>query len=163
MVDLFSSGSKSFLFGWLLGGGVALAGWAWSAEVFTRDTVRLNGSAGATFMGVAGELPPCSIIQVETPSVVADFGSPAGLDKIELFVESCSGATPLDGGYWRFDSSDSWKSREPLPIAVSIRGGAFECSTVWKMYGYGTGPVDFISEWRIVRLQGDKCSLMSKR
>lgn len=160
---MFASNVRSFVVGWLLGGGLAIAGWAWSGEVFTRDTVRLNGSGGATFMGVAGELPACSMIQVETPSVVADFGSPTGLDKIELFVESCSGATPLNGGYWLFGSNDSWKSREPLPIAVSTRGGVFECSTVWKMYGHGTGPVDFISEWRIVRLQGDRCDLMSKR
>lgn len=159
---MFASNVRSFVVGWLLGGGLAIAGWAWSVETSTRDSVRLNGSGGATFMGVAGELPACSAIQVEPPRVVADFGSPAGLDKIELFVDSCAGAVPSEGGHWLFDSSDSWKYRKPLKIAESISGGRFECSTVWKMSGFGSGPVDFIAEWRIVKLQEDRCNLMSE-
>jgi hypothetical protein len=160
---MFGFNSKSFIVGWLFGGGLALAGWAWSGDGSAQDVVRLWGSGVATFMGVDGELPPCSYVEVKQPSVIADFGQPAGFNRIDLKIDKCSGAGSMNGGMWKFDSSDSWKTREPLKIASSISGGHFKCDISWMMVGRGSGPVDFIAEWRIVRLQGDRCGLVSKR
>jgi hypothetical protein len=157
---------RAFLFGSLFGVLGFLTWPTFGGSTSARDVVRLEGSGGsrgATVMGVAGELPPCSIVLVKPPSVVADFGSPTGLDEIKMSVESCAGARPASGGSWSFETNDSWKSRKALKIADSPTGGPFECIMSWEMIGKGSGPVDFIAEWNIVKLEEENCKLMSKR
>jgi hypothetical protein len=113
-----------------------------------------------TLMTIEGEALPCSKIVVNPPTTTF-WTQDGNLKKINLWVETCSGATPYNGGSWDFSREDSWKGRKPL-IAAIADGGKFSCSIAWSISTDSVSSVQFFSIWSVVASSKCEASVASK-
>ena len=116
----------------------------------SRDLTHIERSI-ISEMIVEGYAPPCSRIVIDPPTVIADFSGKDDLSAIFMEVAECSGVYESRNlGKWETDSPDSWRTRRPLRVAATVRGGKYRCQVDWWIDPVATGPVEFFALWKII-------------
>lgn len=118
------------------------------------DTTRVEGTVVSETV-VTGWAPDCSELRIEPPKTIVDFSPDKPLDKVEIWTQRCSGAIPNPAySEWEFRGTDAWRARRPIVISTILNQGSFECNVMFSLSGEASGPVDFTSEWKIVKKSG---------